>query len=352
MNKLFIHQPIFRILSAPIMGIMVYLLILLINNNFSDLENIFNGAEVYVCIGLAFVSLEAMRFTLFKLEKWLNQQILRHRIIAQFLITLLVSLLLVTFAIWAYYKWVIGYTISMGELNLFLAIYGTIGVLYNILFFSNFYLNRENTKLIQQEKKMREKLETDFVSFKNEINPDLLYESLENLILTMQHNVDQAEEQIDYLAGIYRYGLLNRQKELISLDEELQATHHLINLLNYKHTNNLNLLNSIRDTRSIQLIPGSLLVTIDAITRNTLIAKKAPLVIRLYLEEGDEYLVLQHTLNDRLQLHHESLQAFTRLQRSYSFFSENPFVQVKAGKENYIKFPLVRIATDNLAVNE
>lgn len=352
MNKLFIHQPIFRILSAPIMGIMVYLLILLINNNFSDLENIFSGAEVYVCIGLAFVSLEAMRFTLFKLEKWLSQQILRRRIIAQFIITLLVSLLLVTFAIWAYYKWVIGYTISMGELNLFLAIYGTIGVLYNILFFSNFYLNRENTKLIQQEQKMREKLETDFVSFKNEINPDLLYESLENLILTMQHNVDQAEEQIDYLAGIYRYGLLNRQKELISLDEELQATNHLINLLNFKHTNNLNLLNSIRDTKSIQLIPGSLLVTIDAIVRNTLIAKKAPLVIRLYLEEGDEYLVLQHTLNERLLLHNESLQAFTRLQRSYSFFSENPFVQVKAGKENYIKFPLVRIATDNLAVNE
>lgn len=345
MNRLFIHQALFRILSAPVLGVMVYLLILLINNNFSELENLFSSSEVYVCIGLAYISLEAMRFTLSVSEKWLSKQSIRRRILMQLVATLTVSLLLITVAIWAYYNWIIGFQISMGELHVFLSIYGVIGLLYNALFFSNFYLNRENTLLIQQEKKLREKLESDFISFKNDINPDLLYESLENLILTLQHNVDKAEEQIDYLAGIYRYGLINRHKELISLDEELQAAEHLIKLLNYKH-HQLNLLNAVGNTHNIQLIPGSLLVTIDSIVRNTLISKESPLVIRLYLEEGEEYLVLQHTLNDRLLLHRDSLQAYDRLKRSYSFFSENPFVQVKAGKENYIKFPLVQIADD------
>ncbi|HNT50426.1 MAG TPA: histidine kinase [Cyclobacteriaceae bacterium] len=342
MNRLFIHQALFRILAAPVLGVMVYLLILLINNDFSELENIFSGVEVYVCIGLAFISLEAMRFTLSVSEKWLSKQSIRRRITVQLLATLSVSLTLVALAIWAYYIWIVGFAISTNELSVFLAIYGSIGLLYNALFFSNFYLNRENTLLIQQERKLREKLESDFISFRNDINPDLLYESLENLILTLQHNVDKAEEQIDYLAGIYRYGLINRHKELISLEEELQAADHLIKLLNYKHPQ-LNLLNAVGDTRNIQLIPGSLLVTIDSIVRNTLISKESPLVIRLYLEEGDEYLVLQHTLNDRLLLHQDSLQAYDRLKRSYAFFSENPFVQVKAGKENYIKFPLVQI---------
>jgi hypothetical protein len=345
MNRLFIHQALFRILSAPVLGVMVYLLILLINNNFSELESIFSGAEVYVCISLAFISLEAMRFTLSVSEKWLGKQNIRRRIIIQVVATLGISLLLVTLSIWTYYNYVVGFAISTNELYIFLAIYGAIGLLYNALFFSNFYLNRENTLLIQQEKKLREKLESDFVSFKNDINPDLLYESLENLILTLQHNVDKAEEQIDYLAGIYRYGLINRHKELISLEEELEAAEHLIKLLNYKH-HQLNLLNAVGDCRNIQLIPGSLLVTIDSIVRNTLVSKESPLVIRLYQEEGNEYLVLQHTLNDRLLLHQESLQAYSRLKRSYAFFSENPFVQVKAGKENYIKFPLVQIVDE------
>jgi hypothetical protein len=346
MNRLFIHQPLFRILSAPVVGLMVYLLILLINNDFTDLKNIFNSAEIYVCIGLAYLSLESMRLTLSISEKWLARQIVRRRILFQFVSTLTISLLLIALSIHLYYIWVIGFTISPSELSLFLSIYGVIGLLYNVLFFSNYYLNRENTMLIQQEKKLQEKLDADFVAFRNEINPDLLYESLENLILTLQHNVDHAEEQIDYLAGIYRYSLINRHKELISLEEELQAAQQLINLLNYKYQNQLNLLNSIKNTHEIQLIPGSILVTLDSIVRNTLISKQSPLVVRLYLEEGDEYLVLQHTINDRLQLHKESLQAFVRLQRAYTFFSENPFVQVKAGKENYIKFPLVQVPTD------
>jgi sensor histidine kinase YesM len=295
MNRLFIHQPLFRILSAPVVGLMVYLLILLINNDFTDLKNIFNSAEIYVCIGLAYLSLESMRLTLSISEKWLARQIVRRRILFQFVSTLTISLLLIALSIHLYYIWVIGFSISPSELSLFLSIYGVIGLLYNVLFFSNYYLNRENTMLIQQEKKLQEKLDADFVAFRNEINPDLLYESLENLILTLQHNVDHAEEQIDYLAGIYRYSLINRHKELISLEEELQAAQQLINLLNYKYQNQLNLLNSIKNAHEIQLIPGSILVTLDSIVRNTLISKQSPLVVRLYLEEGEEYLVLQHT---------------------------------------------------------
>jgi sensor histidine kinase YesM len=345
MNRLFIHQPLFRILSAPVLGLMVYLLILLINNTFTEIKAIFSSNEVYVCITLAYISLESMRLTIAVSEKRLAQQTLQRRIVSQIFITLVISLTLLGAAIGAYYRWIIGFDISPSELSLFLSIYGVIGLLYNILFFSNFYLNRENTLLIQQEKKLREKLDADFTSFKNEINPDLLYESLENLILTLQHNVDKAEEQIDYLAGIYRYSLINRHKELITFEEEMNAAEQLVKLLNYKFQNHLNLLSSIK-SKNIHLIPGSLLVTIDAIVRNTLISKQSPLVIRVYLEEGNEYLVLQHSINDKLLLHKDSLSAYARLQRSYSFFSENPFVQVKAGKENYIKFPLMQIATD------
>jgi hypothetical protein len=81
MNRLFIHQALFRILAAPVLGVMVYLLILLINNDFSELENIFSGVPKYMfALALAFISLEAMRFTLSVSEKWLSKQSIRRRI--------------------------------------------------------------------------------------------------------------------------------------------------------------------------------------------------------------------------------------------------------------------------------
>jgi sensor histidine kinase YesM len=343
MNRSFVHHILFRLCAPLIAGLLAYLLILLINNSVRGLDKIFVNQELYVTIALSYLAFTAMRIVILLLDRFGKTLVMRRRILFQTVFTLAANLGIVGLAISTYYSFFIGFSIGRFELNIFLVIFGVTGLLYNLLYFSHFYLLQENKTRIDEERKLQEKVEADFVSFRSEINPDLLYESLENLILTIHHNTDEAEEQIDYLAGIYRYSLVNRQKELISIDEELRAATNLLNLVNYRYQKQLNLIPEIPPNRDIFIIPGSLLITIDSIIRNTLISSKSPLVIRLYLEEEDDYLVLQHTLNDKLQQHQESLHAFTRLQRSYSFFSDRPFVQVKAGKENYIKFPMIRI---------
>jgi hypothetical protein len=80
-----------------------------------------------VCIALAFISLETMRFTLSVSEKWLSKQSIRRRITVQLLATLRVSLtLLITLAIWAYY--ILDYWFCdqhWASYHVFLAIYGS-----------------------------------------------------------------------------------------------------------------------------------------------------------------------------------------------------------------------------------
>ncbi len=218
MNKLFVHNTFFRFISGIIFGILVYLLILLINNSVEGLGDTFSNQELYVSIVLSYIAFESMRVVVRILDRTTEDDNLKRRMIIQISTTLIVSLGLISAAIAAYFHWIIGFSIVLRELNLFLITFGITGVLYNILYFSHLYLQRENKFQLDYEAKLREKVEADFSSFKNEINPDLLYESLENLILTIHHNTDLAEEQIDYLAGIYRYSLVNRNKELISLE--------------------------------------------------------------------------------------------------------------------------------------
>lgn len=351
MRGIFVHNVIFRICAAPIMGLLAYLLILLIHNSVASVNKLFSNQELYVCIGLSYISFETMRLIIRLLDRFGRAWPPQRRIMIQLGSTLAGTLTLVAIAISGYFIMAIGFSIGRYELNTFLTIFGVAGLLYNLLYFSHFYLQQENKTRLDEERKLQEKVEADFTSFRSEINPDLLYESLENLILTIHHNTDLAEEQIDYLAGIYRYSLVNRQKELVSLSEEMRSADNLMQLLGFRHPGQLNLVVDPFDQKDINLIPGSLLVSIDTIIRNTLISRQAPLVIRLYLEVEDDYLVLQHTINDKLMLHQESLNAFVRLQRSYSFFSDKPFVQVKAGRENYIKFPLIRVSTE-IPVNE
>ena len=256
--------------------------------------------------------------------------------------TTIVSVAIVTLAITQYYKWVVGFDVSPRELILFGTIYGLTALLYNALYIGNQYLHEENTMRIEQEHKLRESLESEFTSFRQEINPDLLYDSLEELILSLHKDAETSEELIDSLAALYRYQLINRQKEFVSLSEEIIAINHLLRLANQKHHGAIYWKNHVKNTENIELMPGALITAIDSILRNTLISSNSPLVLTLE-QEDDDYFVLHHDLNDKLQLHPESIQAFKRLQRSYSVYSDRPFIQIKAGRENYIKFPMIKV---------
>jgi hypothetical protein len=340
MKRVLIHNPYFRIFAAPVYGVLVYLIILLIHNNVEQLGSLFSNQEVYVCITLSLIAFESMRTTIILIGIFFKPA--QKKIALQLLLTTLFSVGMVLIAIFFYYRQVIGFDMSPRELMLFGIIFTFTAILYNALYLGNQYLQEENTERIERENKLRESLESEFTSFQQEINPDLLYDSLEELILCLHKNTDNAEELIDSLAALYRYQLIHRQKEFVSLTEEIAAISHLLRLANQKHQHAIHWKNVIGATDSIQLMPGALLTALDAIIRNSLISSTAPLTFTLLLED-EGYFVLHHNVNDRLQCHKESLKAFLQLQRSYSVYCDRPFIQIKSGRENYVKFPLIML---------
>ena len=339
-------------MGAPLVyGVLVYLLILLVNNNLNDLGKIFSNQELYVCIGLSYLSLESLRLSIIYLNRWLKNLSFKRRTIIQTVVSLFISLLVVYAGVFSYFLWVEGFSVSITEMKIFLVIFGFTSLLYNVLYFSNDYLFRENVQLMESENRMREKLEVDFTTFKNEINPDLLYESLESILQTLYRDISTAEEQIDLLAGIYRYQLMNRDKELVHLTDELNALKNLITLLNFRNSHQIHFTVKLSADKEEYIVPGAMLAAADAVVRNTLLSSFLPLHLTLYIDE-DGYLVMQHKLNDKLIKHEESLKSFTRIQRVYSFFSDMPFIQVKAYGENYIKFPAVKISETSTVASE
>ncbi len=350
MKRYFIHNALFRLLAPAIYGILVYLLILLINNNVGQLTNLFITEEVYVCIGLSYLAFESLRLIIVVLEKLLAALPRRLAIPLQLGITTLVSVTIVMSALSLYFTYMIGFSISNTQWTLFFVVFIVTALLYNLLYFSNYYLQKENTLKLAAEKQQRHVLETEMLEFRNEINPDLLYESLENLIALMYRDLDQAEDYIDNLASAYRYVLTNRQHELVSVETEIRAGATMVKLLNERCNGQLRFESSLApEELKAMLIPGTLPVIIEGIVRNTIINRFEPFVIRCYLE--DEYITVQSKLNDRLILHQASELALGRLQKSYALYSDLPLIKVKAYQENYIKLPVIRFAEEGELVN-
>src|SRR4051812_8231922 len=97
MKRIFIHNPFFRILAAPVYGMLVYLIILLFSNNVEQLGTLFINQEVYVSIALALISFESMRLTIVGLTK-INVPF-KNKAVLQLLITTAVSVSIVILAI-------------------------------------------------------------------------------------------------------------------------------------------------------------------------------------------------------------------------------------------------------------
>lgn len=346
MKKMFIHFPLFRLVAPAVYGLLSYLIILLINNNLSQIGDIFMTQEVYVLIALTFVLFESTRVGILLMNKWSNPDS-AWKTIAHILTTTVCAVLLASGLLLLYFRFVLGFGIGGNQLVIFVALFIFSVLLYHLFYFSNYYLNKEKTMRIASEKQQAQVLEAEMMEFRNEINPTLLFESLENLINLIYKDADRAEDYIDHLAIAYRYVLTNRGEELVPVSQEIEAVNNLIHLLNEGYFGQLRWEVKLEDCDMGHLIiPGSLPALVEAIVRNTIISRYEPLHISCFRE--DDYLTIQSKLNDRLSGNVSSNEIVERLQRSYALFSDQPMIKVKAYNESYIKLPFIKILEESV----
>ncbi len=341
MKKLFIHNAFFRLLAPLFYGALIYILILLINNNLDQLGNTFMNQEVYVCIGLVYVLSEVLRRNAMLCSKFIKDKV-KNQIIVQVLIGIALAMGLTTFIISAFFRIVYEFSIAESQLIIFNLIYGVSSLLYNLMYFSNVYIEKQNVRLLETEQHRKKALEAEFSQFKNEVNPDLLYESLETLITLIYKDFEEGEDYIDHLSAVYRYILSHRKVELSRLEMEIKAAENIIYLLNYRFDNRIKFVNKLpKEYGSTPVVPATLPNLVEMIARTTIINTYQPLTIELVSERENGYLILQHKLNEKLIGHDSADHNFQSIQKTYSFYSDKPVVRVKAYDFSYIKIPLL-----------
>lgn len=339
MSQNLVNRALFRLFVPIPMGALVYLVLLMINDNLIQIESSFISQELFFCVALAYVILETNRLALVIGQKWLDDNVGSYAVAAG--INLALSILVVWISLYIYFVNILGYpslSAFQNELKSFGLIYGSISLLYNMLFTSHAFLNKRNDSQFEQEQTLRDQLEYELNSYQNELKPTLFFESLESAILLLHENADEAEYFLDKLAMVYRYVLLNRDKETIGLQQDLKATEDLVYLLNTRHNNEINF-DSTVDKERFLVLPGTLPGLVEDIVSTTLISRNQPLNISVYAEDG--YLNIKHKLNDRLNKQASTQAAFYELQHAYAIQSDNPVMKVRAYGEVFYKIPLI-----------
>lgn len=334
-----IQNTLFRLLAPVIFGLLVYLMLLLLNNQVGQLSTLFRSQEMYICILLAALQFESLRFMVSR-SHFSEESSERRRwwLLALAGNGLATSLLLSS--LWAYYVYVIGFAPSGSELLRFAGLYLPGGWFYLALFGSQFYLQRQNKAQLEQESEELARLEEEFNDFSAELHPTLLYDALEQLLIRLPHQAADADRYLQLLASHYRHRLINRQEEVIPLHYELEAAETFLALLRPIRRQQLALVYNPLPEVELLLPPGAVFTALYWLLRHGISGEnESP--IRLQLT--DEQLILSWAQPGRLQDDAESSYALARLARSYRRLSNQQPHTALGENEISVYLPLLHL---------
>ena len=146
---------------------------------------------------------------------------------------------------------------------------------------------------ITQQKIIAGTANAKFESLKNQIDPHFLFNSLNVLSSLIEENPDNAQRFTTSLSKIYRYVLEQKDKELVSVDDELLFAKTYMNLLKMRFENSLFYeLPTTPINPDAKVVPLSLQLLLENTVKHNVVSEQKPLHIRIFID-GD-YLAIQN----------------------------------------------------------
>ena len=336
MVKNIIHNPVFRIFTPMFYGGTMYILILLIFDSIEKLSENFFSFEIFLCLIITYLIFESLRLYAILIErKCPSSCSISRRLVIQgggsILIALLITYSIVTF----YFIKLVGFSSFGSWLTVFNTIFVLTSVLYNMIYFSFFYLNKINISQLDEESTLRSNIEMELDTYKNKINPEFLYDSLETLISLTRRSTDEADKFILKLSDVYRNILSAKNTEFVSITEELEVSKTLIEIFNYKLNDRLiiKIDDSIKNS-NLKLISGTLIVIIEDIVNRSLITDFLSLKVNCKLD--NDFLEISHTIQNKLRQIFSKQTEIQNLEKAYKYFgNRNISMQENSGVRTY-----------------
>jgi len=342
-------------------GIIVYILILLVFDTLDQLGSHFFSDEVVVTIVFSFIVLELQRIALNIVDKRFPVKIHQSeseetnedestikpnsassRIIIIPLFSLLLSVIVISILVIIYFTYGLGLKDFYRELVVFNGVFGIVSVVYAIIHVSTTFLAVNKQIHYIREKELRKSLEHDLENYKLQINPQLLYDSLENLISIVKHDKKMAETIINQLSNIYRYILDTRHIELVKISEELKNLNSLLYILNIKYNGALRLTDTLNtESKQKQIVPGTISTLVIELCKRSIINPYQPLEIKLSSE--DNLLLFNSGNNPKITLDGLNHWNLNQLNKAYDFFSSHRPNISENDHEVNISIPLFEI---------
>ena len=150
-------------------------------------------------------------------------------------------------------------------------------------------------KEVVEQKLIAKSANAQFESLKNQLDPHFLFNSLNVLSSLIDENPNQAQQFTDSMSKIYRYVLEQKDKELVSVKEEINFAKTYCELLKTRFEDSVSFEFHISDEdQKGYVVPLSLQLLLENAIKHNFATVAKPLHIKIYSENGNLIIENNH----------------------------------------------------------
>jgi len=196
-----------------------------------------------------------------------------------------------------------------------------------------YFYKAYNENRVKEQKIIAGTANAKFESLKNQIDPHFLFNSLNVLSSLIEENPDNAQQFTTSLSKIYRYVLEQKDKELVTVAEELAFAKTYMNLLKMRFENSITYeIPTDFDNSEAKVVPLSLQLLLENTIKHNVVSENKPLNIKIYIK--DNFLVVENNLQKKEVLQDRKGVGLQNIVSRYAILSERK-VLIDENKETF-----------------
>jgi sensor histidine kinase YesM len=211
-------------------------------------------------------------------------------------------------------------------------------MIYESVYF--FQAWKENVQ--KTESLARENIQSQLDALKNQLDPHFLFNSLNTLASLIDDNNTDAQKYLEQLSDVYRYVLENREKNTVSLEEEIEFLDAYIYLNKTRYRENLLVEKEIPEQMyQQQIAPLSLQMLVENAIKHNVVSREKPLTIRI-LPEQNNYLTVENNIQEKKTFEKSTKVGLQNIINRYDLLTDRKVEILKNELSFKVKIPLLK----------
>lgn len=202
-----------------------------------------------------------------------------------------------------------------------------------------YYKYRQETK-VKEQKIIAGTASAQFDALKNQLDPHFLFNSLNVLTSLIEENPSQAQKFTTSLSKVYRYVLEQKNKDLVSVAEELRFAKTYVQLLKMRFEDSIvfDVQEGVVDGE-YKIVPLSLQLLLENAVKHNIVTSDRPLVIKVYEEKG--MLVVVNNLQEKHVVKRSTGVGLQNIKQRYAVLTDKTLVVERSETGFTVRLPML-----------